>query len=109
MIDGYNEVGTRVSYAAYPRAGLGSSTYNDLVSVWCSDHPQAAMDRAQGGQSIHSRKCDAPAAAHFSLGQQFGIGGTPTLITPSGEMILGIVQPTELRQRLDRAAERAGS
>lgn len=109
LIEDYNALGIKVSYAAYPRAGIGSSTYNDLVSVWCSDHPEAAMDRAQTGQSIQPRQCDAPVGAHYQLGQQLGLGGTPTLLTPFGDMILGIVQPADLRDRLDQAAARAGS
>jgi thiol:disulfide interchange protein DsbC len=109
MIEDYNELGIKVSYAAYPRAGIGSSTYSDLVSVWCSSQPEHAMDRAQAGQSIQPRQCDAPVGAHYELGRQLGLGGTPTVIMPSGEMILGIVQPADLRDRLDRAAARAGS
>ncbi|NBB92299.1 MAG: thioredoxin fold domain-containing protein [Gammaproteobacteria bacterium] len=109
LIEDYNELGIRVSYAAFPRAGLGSTTYTDLVSVWCSGRPERAMDQAQSGQSIQPQQCDDPVSAHYKLGQQMGIGGTPTMITPSGEMILGIVQPAELRDRLDQAAAGVGS
>lgn len=109
LVDDYNAVGIRVSYAAFPRAGIGSSTYNDLVSVWCAEQPEIAMDQAHAGRSPEPRQCDNPVSEHFELGRRFAISGTPTMVTPFGEMIDGIVQPDVLRDRLDEAAERAGA
>jgi thiol:disulfide interchange protein DsbC len=103
LMDGYASAGIRINYAAYPRAGIGSSTYDDLVSIWCADHPQNAMDLAQTGQALEPKQCAAPIESHYELGRQLGIGGTPTLVTGSGELIAGYVQPDDLRQRLDQA------
>ncbi len=107
LVADYNELGIRVSYAAFPRAGIGSPTYDDLVSVWCAEQPAIAMNRAQAGQSLEPRQCDNPVRSHFELGRQFAISGTPTMVTPFGELIGGLVQPDDLRSRLDAAAERA--
>lgn len=103
LIDDYNALGIRIHYAAYPRAGIGSSTYSDLVSVWCSDQPRKAMDRAQAGQSNPRRQCDTPIDSHIELARQVRVGGTPTLLMSNGELIAGLPQPEELRTRLDRA------
>jgi thiol:disulfide interchange protein DsbC len=103
LMDGYANAGIRINYAAYPRAGIGSSTYDDLVSIWCADHPQNAMDLAQTGQALEPKQCEAPIESHYALGRQLGIGGTPTLVTGNGELIAGYVQPDDLRQRLDQA------
>ena len=33
----YLDVGIEVRYLAFPRAGVGSESYNKIVSVWCAD------------------------------------------------------------------------
>ena len=104
VIDDYIEAGIAVRYAAFPRAGIGSSTYDDLVAVWCSDDVNSAMDMAQQGRSPQPSACDSPVEKHFELGQQMGVNGTPYIITASGEMFGGIVPAEELRRRLDQAS-----
>ena len=106
MIDDYVEAGIAVRYAAFPRAGIGSSTYDDLVAVWCSDDVNTAMDQAQLGRSVQNSDCNSPVEQHFELGRQMGVNGTPYIITANGEMFGGIVPAEDLRQRLDQA--RAG-
>ena len=32
----YNRLGIRIRYTAFPRAGVGSETYDKMVSVWCA-------------------------------------------------------------------------
>jgi thiol:disulfide interchange protein DsbC len=102
MIDDYIEAGIAVRYAAFPRAGIGSSSYDDLVAVWCAEDVNAAMDQAQLGQRVQRRDCNAPVERHFELGRQMGVAGTPYIITASGEMFGGIVSAQDLRQRLDQ-------
>ena len=33
----YNRLGIGIRYTAFPRAGVGSPTYEKMVSVWCAD------------------------------------------------------------------------
>jgi len=103
VIDEYTEAGIAVRYAAFPRAGIGSSTYDDLVAVWCSDDTNHAMDQAQLGQSFPRKNCNSPVESHYELGQKMGITGTPFMVTASGEIFGGIVPAQDLRQRLDQA------
>ena len=49
-IDQYMEQGIRIRYLFYPRAGVGSSSYQKAVSVWCADDRKAAMTTAKSGQ-----------------------------------------------------------
>jgi len=37
QIEGYNEQGIAIHYMAFPRAGIGSESYDKFVSVWCAD------------------------------------------------------------------------
>ena len=92
--------GIELRYLAYPRAGVGSPTYENMVSAWCADDPQRAITRLKRGEDISDRTCDNPVAAQFELGRMVGVQGTPTLITPAGELIPGYMPADELAKRL---------
>ena len=98
----YNEEGISIRYMAYPRAGIGSRSYEKAVTVWCSDDPQQAMTDAKAGQEMAPIQCDNPVAEQYQLGQAMGVSGTPALLTPDGQLIPGYVPPAQLRARLDR-------
>jgi thiol:disulfide interchange protein DsbC len=38
---------------------------------------------------------------HYSLGMDFGVQGTPAIITDTGELLPGYVPPAELSDYLD--------
>jgi thiol:disulfide interchange protein DsbC len=107
-MDQYNAEGIEIRYLFYPRAGIGSPSFDKAVSVWCADDRHAAMDDAKAGRSIAQRKCDNPVAEHHALGQAFSIQGTPALVLDSGEVVPGYVPPAKLRQALDRQAATGG-
>ncbi|HKL52811.1 MAG TPA: DsbC family protein [Wenzhouxiangellaceae bacterium] len=104
QVEEYNDAGIRISYAAFPRAGVGSETFRKMTSVWCSDDQQAAMDLAKGGGTPKPAECDAPVSEQYQLGQSVGVTGTPALITPGGDLIPGYVPPNDLRVRLEQLA-----
>lgn len=104
QVEEYNDAGIRISYAAFPRAGIGSETFRKMTSVWCSDDQQAAMDLAKGGGTPEPEECDAPVAEQYQLGQSVGVTGTPALVTPGGDLIPGYVPPNDLRVRLEQLA-----
>jgi len=97
----YNRLGIGVRYAAFPRAGIGSDTYDRMVSVWCASDQQVAMTDAKAGRAVETAQCDNPVSAHFEAGQAIGVNGTPSIVLESGEMIPGYVEPRELLDRLD--------
>lgn len=108
-IDEYNALGIRIHYLAFPRAGQGSTTYNNMVSVWCAEDRQGAMDIAKLGRTPPAATCDNPVMEQYRLGQSLGVTGTPSLMTFDGDIIPGYVPPEQLRERLDRYAEANGS
>ena len=97
----YNRLGIRVRYTAFPRAGVGSPTYDKMVSVWCADDPHTAMTDAKAGRSIEPRSCANPVSEQYEAGRAIGVNGTPAIVLESGEMIPGYVPPDELASRLD--------
>lgn len=96
----YHAVGIEVRYLAYPRAGIGSPTYDSMVSAWCADDPLAALTALKRGEEIPPKSCVNPVAEHYELGQQVGISGTPTIILPDGQMVPGMVDADRLAELL---------
>jgi thiol:disulfide interchange protein DsbC len=99
---GYNDKGIRIRYLFYPRAGVGSESYNKAVSVWCADDRKEAMTQAKAGQAVAPKTCDNPVDEHYALGQAMRLQGTPALVLESGETVPGYVPPDKLRQALDQ-------
>lgn len=98
----YNEQGIAIHYLAFPRAGIGSKSYEKAVSVWCAQDPQQAITLAKQGSDPDPAQCDNPVAEQYQLGQALGVTGTPSLVMADGRMLPGYVPPEQLRQRLDQ-------
>ncbi len=94
------EAGLEVRYLAFPRAGIGSHSYDTIVSVWCADDPNQAMTMAKAGEDIDPRSCENPVESHYEIGRSAGIQGTPTMILDNGMVIPGYVETGELLQRV---------
>ncbi len=89
-----NKEGVKVRYMLYPRAGIGSPSYKTLESIWCADDKLDAMNVAKSGGSIPEKSCKNPIAEHMQLAQQFGLRGTPMIVTGKGTVINGY-QPAD--------------
>jgi thiol:disulfide interchange protein DsbC len=108
-VEEFMEKGIEINYLAYPRAGVGSHSYEKYVSVWCADDPQAALTSAKAGNEPEPRQCDNPVLEQFELGQQLGVTGTPAIVTRNGDLIPGYMQPEMLRARLDGLEQQASA
>ncbi|BFM49498.1 thioredoxin fold domain-containing protein [Marinomonas sp. THO17] len=95
-----NEMGISVRYLAYPRAGVGSTAYRKMVSIWCSDDPKAWMTKAKLGQDVPENKCANPVASQYQLGNELGVRGTPSIVLGNGTFLPGYLPPKELAARL---------
>ncbi|NQD91534.1 thioredoxin fold domain-containing protein [Pseudomonas sp. CrR25] len=84
-----NRLGVEVRYVAFPRQGLASEAYKELVSVWCAKDQQDAMNRAKTRQNVTEAQCDNPVAKQYELGQMIGVSGTPAIVLANGKMIPG--------------------
>lgn len=94
------EKGIQVNYLAFPRAGIGSSSYEKMVSVWCADDQQEAMNTAKSGKQPKARKCENTVAAQYELGNKIGISGTPAIVLADGRIIPGYLPANALAQNL---------
>ena len=92
-----NDLGIRVRYLAFPRAGLGSSAYREAVSVWCAKDRNAAMDAAKAGVPVPPADCkDNPVAREYQLGRSLDVNGTPAMVLDDGRMLPGYLPPKRL-------------
>jgi thiol:disulfide interchange protein DsbC len=103
-IDQYTRAGIKVRYMAYPRAGLGSGSYQKAVNVWCSKDRNDALTRAKLGEEIKAEDCDNPVAQQYELAQRLGLRGTPAIITEKGQVLPGYVPADRLKMMLEAHA-----
>ncbi|MCY3811616.1 MAG: DsbC family protein [Gammaproteobacteria bacterium] len=97
----YHALGIEIRYLAYPRAGVGSPSYDRMVSAWCAVDPLDALTRLKNGEEIPPRACVNPVAAQYQLGQDVGLSGTPTLVLADGRMLPGYTPPAQLAALLE--------
>jgi len=99
-----NDMGVTVEYLMFPRAGIGSKSYDKAVSVWCAGDNAAqktAMTTAKERKPIDEKKCENPVEAQYKLGQEIGVTGTPALVTTSGRLIPGYMPADRLAKMLE--------
>jgi thiol:disulfide interchange protein DsbC len=90
-IKDYNELGISVRYLMFPRAGIGSESFEKAVTVLCSDDRNDAMTRSKAGEKLAKKECDDPVEQHFALGKSLGVNGTPAIFLESGDMLPGYI------------------
>ena len=99
-MDQYNDLGITVRYLAFPRGGINSRSYTDMVSIWCAEDKQEAMDNAKAGGSVANKNCETQVAEQYAFGQEIGVSGTPNIIMPDGTVIPGYQPPKKLEEAL---------
>ncbi|TPV57793.1 bifunctional protein-disulfide isomerase/oxidoreductase DsbC [Aestuariibacter sp. GS-14] len=96
QVGAYNDAGITVRYLAYPRAGLNSPTYRQMVNVWCAADPKDAMTSAKNGETVVAANCSNDIAKQFQFGRSIGVNGTPNIILSNGTIIPGYQPPEQL-------------
>ncbi len=91
-----NRLGVEVRYLAFPRQGLQSPAYKEMVSIWCAKDPKAAMDLAKSRQAVPDAECSNPVAEQYALGQMIGVTGTPAIVLANGKLIPGYQPAAQL-------------
>ena len=95
-----NQLGVTVRYLAFPRAGVGSDSYDKIVSAWCSEDPMDALTRAKLGEEIGARHCDNPVKNHLQLGKKMGVSGTPAVFFEDGTLQPGYLEAGKMAKLL---------
>ncbi len=105
----YNKQGIAVQYVAFPRMGLGSDDFKEMVAVWCSADPKKALTDAKNDRPVPLKNCTNPVTMQYNLGQRMGLNGTPMVLAEDGTQLGGYVPPEKLRQELDQLAAGAAA
>ncbi|AXK70927.1 DsbC family protein [Lysobacter sp. TY2-98] len=103
----YNALGIEVDYVAFPRAGIGSDDYRQMVSVWCAADRKKALTDAKNDRPVPQRSCKNPVDMEYDIGQRSGLTGTPMVIADDGTQLGGYVPPEKLRDILDQMDTKA--
>lgn len=98
----YNELGITVRYLAFPRAGVNSKVARQMEVIFAAKDPQFALNEAEKGNLPKELKIPEIVKKHYQLGLQFGVNGTPSIITSTGELIGGYLEPKALLAELNR-------
>ena len=97
----YNDLGITLRFLAFPRAGLDNQTARQMEAIWQAADRNQALDKAENGDLPKELKTPDIVAKHYALGRQYGVRGTPSIVTDSGEMIGGYLPPKELLAALE--------
>jgi len=92
--------GIEVRYLAYPRGGQAATSYDKMISVWCSDDRKQSLTLAKEGEELPAAACDTPILDHYQLGNELGISGTPALVFSDGRLVPGYMDSERLAAML---------
>ncbi len=93
----FNELGITIEYLAFPRAGVGSRTANKMQKIWCAKNKTVAFSEASENREYPEQSCDGnQVGEQFKLGEELGIGATPTMVLNDGELLAGYMKPKDL-------------
>ena len=101
-IDKVTALGIEVHYMFFPRTGPNTESWTKADQVWCAPDHNSALTRAKlGGEIPEAAACNTPIEAHWELGRQIGVRGTPAIFSDTGELIGGYLPPATLAKVLD--------
>lgn len=102
QVKDYNDLGITLRYLAFPRAGLNNQTARQMEAIWTEKDPAFAFNQAEQGNLPKNLKTPNIVKKHYELGVQFGVRGTPSMITEQGQVIGGYLSPKDLLAALQQ-------
>lgn len=106
QMDEYLAKGIEVRYFLYPRNGPASPSWGKAEQVWCADDRNEALTMAKQDEDFDSQACNAGVVtAHYALGQDVGLTGTPALVFEDGTLISGYLPPDRLEMALGQIGD----
>ena len=102
-IGALNERGITVRYLAFPRNGMNSGVARQMETVFSGEDKAKLLDDLENGRKVAETPVNK-VRKHYQLGHQFGVNGTPAIITPKGALIPGYVKADEMLKTLQEEA-----
>ena len=60
------------------------------------------MTEAKNNRRVDGKNCKNPVTAHYNLGGQIGVSGTPALVLEGGQIIPGYLPANRLIKELEK-------
>ena len=96
QIDQILAKGVAVRYAAFPRGGLYSESFQKAVNVWCAEDRKQALTKAKSGKDLVKAECNNPVTKELHTGLALGINATPTIVFNDGSLQPGYLSADAL-------------
>lgn len=93
-----NKRGITVRYLAFPRQGMNSANARIMEAIFSAADPKKAL--AAADKNTLEEMAVNKVRRHYQLGLQFGVQGTPAIITRNGELIGGYMKPHQLAEHI---------
>lgn len=100
----YNDKGITVRYLAFPRHGPNSEVARQMETVFSGENKAKLLDDLENGRKVAETPVDK-VRKHYRLGHQFGVNGTPAIITPKGALIPGYVKADDMLKTLQEEGD----
>lgn len=97
------DAGVRVEYLAWPRGGSRSPVFGEMEAAWCAADRGKAYDDLIAGTPSATGSCDSPVLAHYALGEQVGVQGTPAIFASDGRQLGGYTSAQAILEALKQA------
>jgi thiol:disulfide interchange protein DsbC len=102
QVNEYNKLGIAIDYLFFPRAGIGSESFQKAVNVWCAPDRKVALTMAKNDRSLPKKNCTNYVTMDYKLGTQVGVEGTPAVYTANGVGIGGYLSPQDMLKALQK-------
>ena len=101
QIDEYMEEGIEIRYFLYPRNGPASPSWTKAEHVWCARDRNEALTLAKLDKNFDYNDCDSSViSAHYAMGQDVGLRGTPAIVLEDGTLFSGYLPPKQLSEAI---------
>jgi thiol:disulfide interchange protein DsbC len=97
----YLDEGIEIRYFLYPRNGPASPSWAKAEQVWCADNRNEALTLAKLDKDFETHECDSSiVSAHYAMGQDVGLRGTPAIVLEDGTLFSGYMPPKQLAEAI---------
>lgn len=98
-----NDLGITVRYLSFPRQGTEHANAEAMEAIFTAEDPKSTLDAIMlGKQKATAMKKPDIVKKHYNLGLQFGVEGTPAIVTENGQLIGGYLKPDQMLKVLER-------
>jgi len=102
QMEEYLDEGIEIRYFLYPRNGPTSPSWAKAEQVWCADNRNEALTMAKLDKDFSTHECDSSiVSAHYSMGQEVGLRGTPAIVLEDGTLFSGYMPPKQLAEAIE--------